>query len=79
MNIFNIFKRKATLSPEQEKAKQEAEAQALAAKEAYDNREIRGYCGQCEKIIEIGEPWTKQLGKHYHRACWKMVRKEGWG
>jgi hypothetical protein len=72
MGIFNIFKRKPILSPEQEK-------EAIAAKEAFDNREIRGYCGQCEKIIEIGEPWTKQLGKHYHRACWKMVRKEGWG
>jgi len=42
------------------------------------NREIRGYCANCGKIIEIGEPWTKQVGNHYHRRCWKEMVKSAW-
>jgi len=43
-----------------------------------ENREIRGYCSMCGKVIEIGEGYTKLLGKYYHRPCWKQMKKEGW-
>jgi hypothetical protein len=71
MGIFNFFKSKPKEpTPEQIKAQEE--------KEAYDNREIRGYCGNCGKIIELDESWTKQVGKHYHRKCWKEMVKSAW-
>jgi hypothetical protein len=79
MKLFNFFKPKPKLSPEQEKELLEQMEQQRIEKEKFDNREIRGYCGHCDTIIELGDPWTKQLGKHYHRKCWKEVRKEGWG
>jgi len=71
MGILNYFKEK------KEKAKQEAEQKAVE-KEAYESREIRGYCGNCGKAIELGEPWTKLVGQHYHRQCWKEMKKSAW-
>jgi len=71
MGIFNYFKEK------KEKAKQDAEQKAVE-KEAYENRDVRGYCSMCGKVIETGEGYTKLLGKYYHRPCWKQMKKEGW-
>lgn len=71
MSILNIFKRKPKKTPEEIAAEQKA-------KEEYESREIRGYCGNCGKAIELGEPWTKQVGKHYHRNCWKEMVKSAW-
>jgi len=65
MKLFKIFNIKS---------KEEKEAERIA-KEEYESREIRGWCGKCGGAVELEDRWCKQVGKYYHKKCWKeMVR-----
>jgi hypothetical protein len=69
MGLLDFFKK-------QPKELTEDEVRLLKEKEDYENRDIRGYCDSCGIIIEMGEGYTKQQGKYFHRKCWRDMLKQ---
>lgn len=69
--LFGLKKAEIDLSPEIE------EKMPIKPKEPVQ-REIRWRCDHCGGHIYYDDKYTKQIGKYYHRVCWKEVVKKTW-
>lgn len=32
-------------------------------------------CDACKGTIDVGERWSKQGGKYYHKPCYKIIKR----
>lgn len=77
MGFFDKIKQ--TLFSTEKKTKQEEIVEQISEQQSFPSpvpKEL-WVCDACKGTIDVGERWSKQAGKYFHKQCYKLIKKSG--